>query len=94
MSVERIVLVDGDGEHTLTPFPAYAEAQIRCRHCGAEPVRVQGDGAYPGDDDRHYAAHGYCAECRGQVGTIKAYVSTIFGVREDIAVLHGRPRVY
>ncbi len=45
-------------------------------------------------DDQAYEADAACASCGKHVGILRVEVSTLFGVREDEAVLHGRCRVY
>jgi hypothetical protein len=50
--------------------------------------------AAPGADDRAWEADGYCTACKAHVGTIRVEPDTLFGVREDEAVLMGRCRVY
>ncbi len=72
----------------------HAIADGACPSCKASPFRVQGSGNHVAADDRAYEAHGQCLTCSAWVGTIRAEVSTIFGIREDQAVLQGRPRVY
>lgn len=64
-----------------------------CFKCGTVPFKVQG-GNMRVDDFDTYAADAVCVSCRDRVGTIRAQVSTIFGIEEDTRVLHGRPRVY
>jgi len=43
---------------------------------------------------RAYEADGYTACCGAYLGIIRVEPSTIFGLREDEAVLYGRVRVY
>jgi hypothetical protein len=63
--------------------------------CGAYPTFVVGSGKHIAACDRAYEATGYCRDCVAPIGTIRAEVSTLFGLHEDEAVLlHGRPRVY
>ena len=70
-----------------------------CPRCGYKPhpergVRVQGKGKRITGHDV-YEADGYAACCGQPLGTIRAVVSTVFGVEEDERVLyHGRCRVY
>ena len=65
-----------------------------CPKCKASPCGVAGSGKHPSADDRAYEAEGYCTSCKAHVGLIRAEMDTIFGVREDRAVLEGRCRVY
>ncbi len=79
----------------LVAHSDYAVASGTCPHCGIEPFKLQGNGMRPSIDDRAYEADGYCVACHKRVGTIRAEPNTLFGVREDTAVLvHGRCRVY
>ena len=80
-----------------TPFDGadHALADIDCPLCKAKaPLGIQGKGQRIAEDDRAYEADGYTTCCKRHVGLIRAEPSTIFGIREDRAVLHGRPRVY
>lgn len=66
-----------------------------CPKCGSSEWYVKGTGKRPGLDDRSYEADAVAMCCGARVGTIRAAVETIFGVREDRAVLEfGRARVY
>lgn len=96
MSVERIVLLRDGKEVPIVgePAPDHAVFEGSCSSCGASPFKVAGTGMRPSLDDRAYEADGRCLLCGARVGTIRAEMSTIFGVREDNAVLRGRPRVY
>lgn len=79
------------------PYPDadHALAQGMECECGAEgELGVQGSGRRPSDDDRAWEADGYAACCKRPVGLIRIEPSTLFGVREDQAVLCGRARVY
>lgn len=71
----------------------HAVAEGKCPHCGAETFKVQGTGKRPSQDDRAYEADARCAACDLYVGVLRAEVSTLFGVREDEAVMR-RCRVY
>jgi len=65
-----------------------------CPSCGASPLRVCGRARTIEGHDV-YAARAMCGACDDEIGTIRARVSTLFGLREDEAVLvHGRARVY
>ncbi len=70
-------------------------ADVACHLCGFLPFTVAGGDPYPSNDDRAYEARAECLACKATVGTLRAEVSTIFGVTEDMAVMdHGRCRVY
>lgn len=64
-----------------------------CAGCGLA-MRVRGQGRRVSGDDRSYEADGVCVYCGAAAGLIRVTVPTLFGVREDEAVLHGRSRVY
>jgi hypothetical protein len=66
----------------------------QCPDCGETPWKVSGGTPYPSDDDRAYQATAVSLCCRRRAGIIRAEVDTLFGVREDDAVLNGRCRVY
>jgi len=72
----------------------HAVAEGACPHCGSETFKVQGTNMHPSQDDRAYEADAKCAACDLYVGTLRAEMNTLFGVREDRAVLNGRCRVY
>ena len=72
----------------------HAIAASACPKCTAPNFGVQGANQRPSDDDRAWEADGYCCACKQHVGTIRAEPDTLFGVREDEAVLRGRCRVY
>jgi hypothetical protein len=65
-----------------------------CPRCGSEAFGVNGSNKRPSEDDRAWEADGYSTCCNAFVGTIRLEVSTLFGVREDRAVLGGRCCVY
>jgi predicted RNA-binding Zn-ribbon protein involved in translation (DUF1610 family) len=91
----RVFLKMDGREIPLEPGEVSARAPgFACPHCGGELV-VQGRNTRDSQDDRALEADAYTA-CCGQVrvGTIRAEVDTIFGLREDRAVLQGRCRVY
>lgn len=72
----------------------HAIATGDCPKCGSTNFGVQGKNQRISDDDQAYEADGYCCACKAHVGTIRAELNTLFGLREDEVVLHGRPRVY
>lgn len=97
MATPKIFLVR-DGERfkiSLTsPDPDAALVEGACPHCARTPFMVQGTGRRIAQDDRAYEADGVCTGCSKFVGIIRAEVNTLFGIREDEAVLGGRCRVY
>ncbi len=64
-----------------------------CPGCGQESAEIRGHGVTHHDHDTFFA-RASCLACDAHVGTLRATVSTIFGIEEDRAVLGGRPRVY
>jgi hypothetical protein len=65
-----------------------------CPSCGARgPVKLAGRNKRVEGHDT-YAADGEFLCCGASSGTIRAVVSTLFGLEEDEAVLNGRCRVY
>lgn len=98
MSPLRVTLrlSDGSARKAAPPSPdaSYAVVDGACPHCKATPFKIQGGGMRPSADDRAWEADGVAVCCSLPVGLIRAETNTIFGVREDQAVLAGRCRVY
>ena len=98
MSEPKVWLLrDGERYPVTVPTDTISQALVHgvmCPGCRATPLAVLGSGTYASEDDRALEARGYCAACRAHVGVIRAEVDTVFGVREDRAVLNGRCRVY
>lgn len=94
--MKTFLVIDGVRHTIKTPFDGadHALATIPCPHCGVAAMGVQGSGMRPSEDDRAWEADGHCASCKKRVGLIRAEPDTLFGVREDRAVLNGRCRVY
>lgn len=90
----RIYLVSGSERLRVTEHGAYGVVEGVCPKCGAAPLKVQGTGRRPSADDRAWEADAVAVCCGAYVGTLRAEVNTLFGVREDRAVLEGRCRVY
>lgn len=67
---------------------------VKCPRCGADPFLVAGAGKRPSADDRAWEADAGCLACGARVGTLRVEADTLFGVREDEAVLRGPWRVY
>ncbi len=89
------LILDGAPQRpcALPESNAFAIASGACPLCRKAPFHVVGRNNHA-VDDRYYEAQARCCACSGDVGTLHAEPSTIFGLREDEAVLHGRPRVY
>ena len=94
----KIWLITLEGKRLAIAHPEdgadRARVSCACPACGATEFDVQGKAQRPSADDRAWEADGVACCCGASVGIIRAEPSTIFGVREDAAVLHGRPRVY
>lgn len=91
-----ITLSTADGDRPVSvPFVGadHAVAEGTCPKCKATPFKIGGTGRRIEGHDTH-AADGVCLACLAAVGTIRARVSTLFGIEEDRAVLCGRWRVY
>jgi hypothetical protein len=70
-----------------------------CPYCGVEEVepkgfKVAGSNRRIAKDDRAYEADAGCLACKAHLGTLRVETGTLFGIREDEAVLNGRVRVY
>jgi hypothetical protein len=94
---------------TVTDGADCAVAEGVCPECG-EPLLVQGAGKHIESHDTYaadgYCIHciralGECTNrnplefyAKAHVGVIRAKVNTLFGLKEDEAVLRGRARVY
>jgi len=97
----KIFLIrEGEPKTTLRlPFSGcpHVVLDAPCPACGAEHpegTQVQGGDAVPSEDDRAYEAVAMAVCCRGRVGILRVEMETLFGVREDEAVLNSRARVY
>jgi len=90
------ITVEIDGKRHRARLPhehaTYVVIDVKCAGCGCEPMYVSGSTQHVESHDT-YAARAYCA-CGKPVGTIRAQMSTIFGIEEDARVLSGRCRVY
>lgn len=86
----------GVGVEIPTPEDGSPDASVPgvCPGCGAGEFRVRGEGCHIAEDDRAYESKARAACCAAIVGVLRAEPGTIFGLTEDRAVLHGRPRVY
>lgn len=94
MSTTHIII--GETRHALVARAGarHAVCDRECPRCGVEPLCVSGRAMRPSDDDLAWEADGHCIACREHVGLIRHEPDTLFGVREDETVLHGRARVY
>ena len=90
------LLIDGEPRREFKVPEDYvttAEVDGGCPLCG-EPLIIYGKGKRISQDDRAYEADGFCHTCEECIGVICVEVPTLFGLREDAAVLEGRCRVY
>jgi hypothetical protein len=97
MSLPKIfLLLDGKKLRLSLPFEGadHAVVSVCCPHCEADPFHVVGMGRRPSKDDRAWEADALSRCCEKPVGVIRYETNTLFGVREDEAVLRGRVRVY
>ena len=95
MSRDKVLLVHTDGTRRKgTPHETHAEIEGSCQHCGVAPLRVQGTGRRIAQDDRAYEADGIAMCCSKFVGVIRVEVSTLFGLREDEAVMRHGVKIY
>lgn len=65
-----------------------------CPECSITPFKIAGSNMHPSADDQAWEASAGCLACKAHVGTLRVETGTLFGVREDRAVLAGRCRVY
>lgn len=90
-----------DGQRRACTLP-YAEsdhvvADGACPHCKSLeklPFKIAGSNQRPSEDDRAWEADAVALCCGRGVGILRVETNTLFGVREDRAVLAGRCRVY
>jgi len=95
------ITIDGTRHDLENPFQGADHATVQgdlkqCPKCQAhDTFGIQGKGMHIAPDDRGYEADGHATCCGAYLGIIRAEPSTIFGLREDEAVLlRGRARVY
>lgn len=72
----------------------FVDADGLCPNCNDDAFKVSGRNQRIAGDDRAYEADAIALCCGAHVGTLRAETNTLFGVREDEAVLNGRCRVY
>ena len=90
----KVYLLLDNQRRRCEPQGDQAVVEGDCPLCGSKSFGVQGTGQRPSADDRAWEADGVSTCCRRRVGVIRAEMDTLFGVREDEAVLNGRCRVY
>lgn len=91
-----LLVSEGPRRKVKLPFPEadYANVEGACPECGKADFAVQGAGRRPSKDDRAWEADALSCCCSKLVGVLRVETNTLFGVREDEAVLRGRVRVY
>ena len=94
----RIYLLLPDGARRAvslpTPDATHGVVLETCPLCSSSLFRVSGTGRRPSKDDRAWEADAISMCCEKHVGVLRYETNTLFGVREDEAVLKGRCRVY
>ena len=65
-----------------------------CPGCGVAPFKVAGTGRRIAANDRAYEADAVALCCDRSVGTLRVEIDTLFGLREDEAVLRMGVRIY
>ena len=79
----------------VLPYETCSQVQVpsgTCPSCAQAPLLARGTGITHHDHDTHYA-RAICVSCGAPVGILRAKVSTLFGIDEDLAV-QARARVY
>lgn len=78
------------------PFPDADHAVLAsdCPECGAHEPQLQGTGRRIAPDDRAYEADAVALCCDRPVGVLRVEVDTLFGLREDEAVMRMGVRIY
>lgn len=91
-----LVLDEGPRRPCAPPFPDADHAVVdgKCPLCGCDDFKIAGTGRRFSSDDRAYEADAMSLCCDKPIGIIRYETNTLFGVREDEAVLKGRCRVY
>jgi hypothetical protein len=91
----KITLTDREGHvmEARLPYPGatYVEIDYPCSGCGSKAIA---GGAPSIESHDTYRAQAACVGCKAACGVLRVQLSTLFGLEEDEAVLHGRPRVY
>lgn len=90
----EVYLVREGRKWPLTIEASQEKARLQRSVCECGETAVVGTGIHYSSDGRNYEATGCCSNCRKVLGKIVAEPDSIFGAREDDAVLHGRCRVY
>lgn len=98
MTTRAILTTDGGTYDARPPYESARHAIVcgldACPSCAAAPYAVRGTHPRISADDRHWESDAICIGCGAAAGVLSVAQSTMFGMREDRAVLEGRPRVY
>jgi hypothetical protein len=81
----------------IEPFEGADHAVVvgtLCFGCGTSPFKVAGTGRRIAPDDRAYEADAVSLCCKTGVGVLRVETGTLFGLREDEAVLRMGVRIY
>ena len=91
-----LIFAQGPKVKLAVPYEGadHAIAATACPLCGTKELRVAGRNVRASVDDRAWEADGYALCCKVALGLVRYETNTLFGVREDMAVLGGRCRVY
>ncbi len=98
----KITLTLADGRELAAKLPHADAARVYvgelpkcplCKETHPEGLPVAGKGNHTEGHDT-FAARAHTLCCGGEIGILRAVVSTIFGIEEDRRVLNGRARVY
>jgi hypothetical protein len=90
----EIYLIRDGRKWPLTLEESQEKARLERPVCECGETGVVGTGLQYSSDGRNYEATGCCSGCGKVLGRIIAEPNSIFGAREDDAVLNGRCRVY
>ena len=97
MKPKITLTIDGTAHKCKLPYEDadHALVETPCPYCLAPaPLKVAGARRRIAADDRAYESDGGCVACGHYLGLLRLETNTLFGVREDEAVLKGRCRVY
>jgi hypothetical protein len=98
MTWPKLFFVPHEGAQIKVKLPEDQRAEsvsigIDCPEC-KKPLQASGTNKRIAPDDRAYESDAICIGCNKMVGTLRLVTNTLFGLREDEAVLRGRCRVY
>jgi hypothetical protein len=95
----KVYLLPVDGAarmRCVQPYEGSAYVDVvdtLCPVCN-KALAVAGTSMHPSQDDRAWESDAYSTCCKEYIGELRVEMNTLFGVREDAAVLSGRCRVY